>query len=579
MISKLKDSFCIDSRALSFFRIGLSFLLLINFLGVYLPVSEAFLSDYGAIPRAFLFENSNNLNHSLFFIGGTPLFAQALLLVCAAASLMLLVGYKTRPALFFIWVALLSLSNRNLAIASGADDLLRYLCMWGLFLPLSDHLSVDAALSEKAPEARKVASWGSFAFTMQVLLLYLFTGILKWHPIWHEEGSALFRALSIQTFSTDFGMWFVETIPKPIIALGTKAALWLEIVAPFAFLLFSRIAKVRTSVVIIFIGLHLGLIFMMNLALFPYICILMWLTLLPQSFWDGLTEKFAFKHKATLYYDEDCGFCRRACKIILSLFGLRTVNFKTAQSDDAALKKMKADHSWALQLDGDWHSQSKVFYELMKGSPTMFWLRPILSIPPIPALVQKIYVWVSHHRKTVAPWVPSRGSKLKPAICSHPLIVLPIFALCLAWNISSLPQEPFKVSGIFRTAAHVLRMEQSWKLFAPYPSTDGGEFRIIAMLPRGIELDAFTAGAVDLNPSNISDTYHGPKWRKFLSHLWMKSYSEYRPNLAKYFCRKLEHLQIEGIQMNYYLYQITTDRNTLNSKGEEQNIGYFPCHN
>ena len=578
MISYLKDCFKIDTRALSFFRIGLSVLLLVNFLCIYFPLSESLLSDMGAVPRAFLLNHTNALNHSIFFLGGSPLFVQITLLICAGFSLALLLGWKTRICLFFIWVALLSVANRNLTMASGVDDLLRLLCFWALFLPLNKHASLDAALSGEKPKGMGLVGWGAFAFTMQILLMYVFTGILKWHPIWHEEGSALFRGLSVRTFSTDFGVWAIQNLSMDVLAWGAKWALWLEIIGPILYLASGRLPKLRTFIILSFIGLHSGLILMMNLGLFPWVCILMWMALLPSSFWEYLESKFlSGTQKATLFYDEDCGFCKRSCLILVRLMLLNNVDLKTAQSSPEAVEFMKKYNSWTLSLDGKWYYQSFVFYMLLGISPVFFFLKPVLRFAFIPSIVQKVYVWVSHNRVAAAKFVPSKASKLASTFSPKIYFVLPLFMLCFAWNLSSLPESPVKMKGVFKSVGHVLRLEQGWSLFAPYPSTDGGEFRIIAMLPGGIELDAFTEGAVDLNPKNISDTFHGPKWRKYLTNLWFKKYSHHRRGLADYFCRKLSHLKLEGIQMNYYLYQINTDRMTLNSKGQEKRIGYFEC--
>jgi hypothetical protein len=72
------------------------------------------------------------------------LFFQALLFgIAAVAALAMLVGYRTRLAVFVVWVLVLSIQVRNPFLDSSADDLLRLLLFWAMFLPLGAYWSVD----------------------------------------------------------------------------------------------------------------------------------------------------------------------------------------------------------------------------------------------------------------------------------------------------------------------------------------------------------------------------------------------------------------------------------------------------
>ena len=55
----------------------------------------------------------------------------------------MLVGYRTKIATCIVWALTVSLQNRNMLIHSGADDLLRMVLFWSLFLPLDRYWSWD----------------------------------------------------------------------------------------------------------------------------------------------------------------------------------------------------------------------------------------------------------------------------------------------------------------------------------------------------------------------------------------------------------------------------------------------------
>ena len=73
-------------------------------------------------------------------------------------------------------VLIVSLQARNPMILSGADDTIRLLCSFSMFLPLGAYFSVDRALDPEPEDSQTVlSSVSSFAILAQVSILYLFT--------------------------------------------------------------------------------------------------------------------------------------------------------------------------------------------------------------------------------------------------------------------------------------------------------------------------------------------------------------------------------------------------------------------
>lgn len=165
--------------------------------------------------------------------------------------------------------------------------LLRCLLFWSLFLPLGGAASVDRLLRPPAGAVRRsVVSCGTAALVLQLCQMYWFSAALKDHPAWTTELSAVYYALSLDSFSTALGRWLLS-FPRLLQGL-TAAVFWLEILGPGLLLLPLRGSGLRMAVVLAFVALHVGLAVTLELELFPWTCIAAWSALLPGAFWDFL---------------------------------------------------------------------------------------------------------------------------------------------------------------------------------------------------------------------------------------------------------------------------------------------------
>jgi hypothetical protein len=277
----LQDCFALDVRSLALFRIALA-LLVLGDLAIRASDLKAFYSDAGIVPRERLADGGSWSVHAL---GGTADYQALVFLVHAGAAVALLVGFRTGLAAFLTCFLLMSLHVRNPFVLQGGDALLRLLLFWGLFLPLGACFSLDARRGPAAP--RRVLSVGSTALVLQIGFVYWFSVAFKTDPCWHEDGTAVYYALSIDQLVKPAGKLLLG-YPGLMRAL-THATLWFEALAPAA--LFVPVARwqVRTAVVAGFCAFHLiGLNLCLELGPFPYVCAAAWLALLPGPFWDRL---------------------------------------------------------------------------------------------------------------------------------------------------------------------------------------------------------------------------------------------------------------------------------------------------
>jgi hypothetical protein len=288
--------FGVDLRSLAAFRIGVGVLLLIDLLFRSLGLS-AYFTDEGVLPRVArinLFDLDEKFRFvdtwSLHMASGQAWFQALLMIIAAFSAVALLIGFRTRLAVIASWVLLVSLDARNPMILNSGDILLRTMLFWSLFLPLGASCSIDAQrLEPRYAGRRRAFSAASVALLMQLGMMYFFSGIFKFHPVWTTEGSAVYYALNCDEYATTIGLqirqfpWFLK--------LATWSTLALELGGPL--IVFSPFwtARIRLLTVFAFWLFHFGLGLMMTLGIFPAICMVAWLIYLPTPFWDFVESR------------------------------------------------------------------------------------------------------------------------------------------------------------------------------------------------------------------------------------------------------------------------------------------------
>lgn len=114
---------------------------------------------------------------------------------------------------------------------------------------------------------------------------------------------------------------------------------------------------------------------------------------IPTVLWNalfGILQKRE-RSKVTVYYDGDCGFCKKSVRLLKTFLLLPHVKLLVAQDDPSVFRDMEEHHSWIVE------DETKRFYKfdamerLWRASPFLFWLAPLLSWPPISKLGTRSY--------------------------------------------------------------------------------------------------------------------------------------------------------------------------------------------
>ncbi len=159
--------------------------------------------------------------------------------------------------------------------------------------------------------------------------------------------------------------------------------------------------------------------------------------------------------------------------------------------------------------------------------------------------------------------IPSRSGLLL-----HNLAAACMVALVVNWNLSTLGSR-WSVPEGPRAVGHLLRLDQKWSMFAPFPMTDDGWYAMPGQLADGRWVDVWNGGEpawaneaeratwsdVDQRggpagapgnekrwlsrrkPDRVAQQYPNQRWRKYMRNLWLKEYSEMRLFYGKARCR------------------------------------------
>ncbi|MBX2824757.1 MAG: HTTM domain-containing protein [Gammaproteobacteria bacterium] len=486
VLDRLKTIFSIDLRALAAFRVALGIMILAD-LALRATNLRDFYTDQGIMPRALWGKANHSLNWSFHAASGETWFQIVLFVLAAIAAFALIAGYRTRLASVVSWLLLASLINRNHFILQAGDHLLVILAFWSIFLPLGARFSVDSALRSEhdsgpvtrpaGPADHQYFSVATIAVLLQVLYLYFFTALLKTGSLWRESFDAAFYAVSLEHFATPIGIFFRD-FPS-LLKFATAGVLYLEFVVLFTALSPWFHTQLRLLSVVALYALHASFLLLLHIGLFPLIDFTALILLIPAPVWNWLQRRRELRQaqndtdKVSLYYDEDCGFCRKMCLILREFCLSPRCRIEPAQQHPAIGEVLERERSWVI-TDG-------AGKQYLHSSALRFITSHALLTKPLSWLLKT--GWGT----TVADRVYRRIDTARPALSSLTGRFLPYRPLCLtptvigsvaaavmlvaitALNITGLRTVDLKTPESVRAITRATRTTQYWGMFAPYP--------------------------------------------------------------------------------------------------------------
>lgn len=536
--------FGVDLRTLALFRVALGSLLIFYVLN-RMPDAVAFFTDWGVLPRYWLLQTQDAWSRlSLYLINGDAWFVFLLLLATLACAIALWFGYRTRLATILLFVLFTSLVNRNPIILIGGDCLLACLLFWSMFLPLGARWSVDAALStEPAPRNPAHASFASAGLILQVLSVYFFSAILKNAPDWWPDGTAVYFTMEIERYASPLGRELAH-YPGLMQALS-YFVYFLELLGPLIALSPWAQRPLRFIVMACLMAMHAGFVIFMEIGYFPFVSLTSLTVLLGGWFWDWRTRANERRHPLgpKIYYDRDCGFCLKSCQLLREFLVLPRAYLAPAQDSVRAKALLEANYSWVIiDAEDRAHLKWPAFVALLKPSPVFGWLHPLLRWSALERPGNAVYDFVGRHRggfgRITAALFPQRAVKFEVGRFAQG-VAGAFVLIVLIWNLVTIKAFPREVLLVETPLLRLLRIDQLWNMFAPYPSRRDGWPVYPGRLEDGTEVDVLRPGkplSWDRPPS-LSGIYENIAWHTYRWRIIDKRFQGHLLYYGKYLCR------------------------------------------
>lgn len=555
----LRKTFGFDYRSMAFYRFLLGLIVCSDVIYRMLDLTN-FYTDAGLVPRAtFITEMSMPWSFSFHLGNGSFGFALIMFVFNLILGIMLTLGHKTRWAIAGAFIMNVSVHNRNWLINNGGDDILRAILFLSIFLPMNKYFSIDSALTDKKdPPAHKeyISTW-TFAFYLQVFVIYFISYLLKDHAIWRSDYTAVFYSGRLDIFSTPFGHWMRN---YPLLEkLSTIYTIYLEFLGPIFLILGAFIGRrwwpVRLAVVLLFVGLHAGIIATMYIGVFPWTCIVMWLLFIPGEVWDYILIRFKKKNfgQLTIHFDGECRFCRKSVLILREFFLLPEVRIQPTQDTPEIHQLMQKEHSWVVVNEG---GQKFLHYhgmvEVLRHSPILKWTLPVLSKNFFVTLNQPLYKWVARHRMELGLYtqfldIKSPGRPIAWLRWISEATGAFIFATLLMWNLTTIKKWDIR-APFFQDVTRWLHLYQEWNMFAPFPKLDNIWVEIPAELMDGTQLELLTGDSdiIKIKDKDFVKTVKNEHWRKFYLNLGDKT--ENARYYGGYLCREWNERNVRWVK-------------------------------
>jgi hypothetical protein len=193
------------------------------------------------------------------------------------------------------------------------------------------------------------------------------------------------------------------------------------------------------------------------------------LGLLPSRLFDWLERYAAAFHRNRLriYYDRDCGFCRKICLIFRTFMLLGDTSVQPAQEHRDACEIMHTRNTWVVyDFDGTAYVRWHAVLLLLRRSAAFRPLGLALTAVRMGEWADPIYAAIAASRgrwsRVTALLVPYRHVEVRAARAETAVLVAwLLLALLYSLNVIFVPEEPGRPS-LARVLAGVLALDQRW---------------------------------------------------------------------------------------------------------------------
>ncbi|NER84518.1 MAG: DUF393 domain-containing protein [Leptolyngbya sp. SIO1D8] len=388
----LSRTFSLQLKSLALFRIGLACVIGLALfpINANAAIFEPELSD------SWLFQSLPFLP-----IGSINAFPPVIFLLIGLLvffNLRLLTGYQTRLTTFLCFCLCGLAYLWDVGHFRLLGEALLPILFWAIFLPLGAQYSLDSAMNPEVELLpRSVLSSATIALLIQQCFNY-----------WLSERSAIFPWLTLSPMGNSSALSY--------------SVLMAGILAPFLLLVTDKRGIFRCLAITLCSLGHIVAVLFWGQGIIPALfAISTWLTFLPESVWRYFEQRIDHpaRRGLTIYYDVDCGFCKKVVHVLRTLLILPGTPLLTAQSDDSICADMEAYNSWVVV---DWQQKRHYKFEAIAYicglSPGLNAISPLLRWAPVMAAGTRFYEMIANNRKRAGLF--TRFLKFKPDWLKRP---------------------------------------------------------------------------------------------------------------------------------------------------------------
>ncbi|MEZ6094797.1 MAG: HTTM domain-containing protein [Pirellulaceae bacterium] len=307
--------FGFDSRSLALYRIILGLMTFYDGLMRYLDI-RPFYSDAGYFSRSLMetyYQTYYELQvgtevWSLHALSGEEGWQATLFGIQMAMGILISLGLFTRVANVVAWFLVASHQIRSPLVMTAGDFVLKLSLFWSIFMPLARHWAVERVIFNrwgwyqdlKLPHW--ISSFGTAGFLLQFVVMYFCTGIAKCNDVWYS-GEAMYFVLNLDIYARPFSKTILAM--PALLKLITWSTLFFELIGIWLLLIPYKNTLWRMINFGAYWMFHLGIAATLNIGPFPFICLMIWLPLLPSGFWNSVTrrsEQIRIEHLTSAYH-------------------------------------------------------------------------------------------------------------------------------------------------------------------------------------------------------------------------------------------------------------------------------------
>lgn len=194
------------------------------------------------------------------------------------AAICLSAGFLTRASSIAVFLCLVSINERALYAMNSGDSLLRVTGFWLMFAPAGAAFSVDRLIrlrrGKEPPRISLHAPWAQRMIQIQLSLVYLATFWQKTLGATWIDGTALYYVYQLDQFHRFPLPSFIQD--PAFVRLQT----WVTLATEFSLGVLIWVRELRYALLAIGLALHLTLEYSMNVPLFQWIILSVYVTFL-----------------------------------------------------------------------------------------------------------------------------------------------------------------------------------------------------------------------------------------------------------------------------------------------------------